>query len=311
MPLPNDVHVDTALTAFSKRYSPGGMIADRVFPPIPVKKESDEYFIYDQANLRPENDGPRSAKDPAAVVEYDVSTGTYQIKFYSLKDLVTDREKNNADSPLTPGEDAAAGLMDRMLIGKEQRAAAMAFSSTYMTSGVTLSGTDQWSDDSGSDPLGDIETAKASVHTASRKPDEELTILLGMSVWRVLRYHGSVTEAFKYTSGGGVTMPQLAQLLGIKPANLIIGVSGYNSADEGQSDSLADIWGKHCLVGYINPAPRPRSITLGGTWVIKGGILVTAWRNNDPAGEWKKVEMNYHQNVICADCGYLITDVIA
>ena len=53
MPLPtrNEVHVDAVLTQISVGFmqSAEDFVADKVFPVVPVRKQSDKYFVYDRS----------------------------------------------------------------------------------------------------------------------------------------------------------------------------------------------------------------------------------------------------------------------
>ncbi|NLI59426.1 MAG: hypothetical protein GX387_13140 [Clostridium sp.] len=53
MPKMQDAHIDRALTNISVAYMQDekSFIADKVFPRIPVKKQSDVYFIYNKGDF--------------------------------------------------------------------------------------------------------------------------------------------------------------------------------------------------------------------------------------------------------------------
>jgi len=85
----------------------------------------------------------------------------------------------------------------------------------------------------------------------------------------------------------------------------------YNSAAEGATDSLAPIWGKHCLLAYVNPKIRLKSLNLGWTFDW-GGRLVTSWPNNDPRGKWLMTEeQGLAEELFEEKCGYLIKNAIS
>jgi len=308
MPLTTDVRVDRAMTQFSLRYGNPGYIADRVFPVqrsvMWDSKDAGKYFVYDKANMRVERDGPLGTRSPAPEVDYDVSSTSFTLNRYALKEMVTQEEIDNADEPLDPEEDATAFLTDKLLIGREYRAASVAFSATYVTSGTTLSGTNQWSDET-SNPLSALEVAKASLAA------EPNAIIMGQQVWQYLRHHPDIVDRFKYTSGGGVTMAQFADLLGIAPEMVMVGGARRNTADEGQTASLSYIWGKHACLAYIDPAPRPRTMTAFVTLQRGESRTVSEWPSNDPEGTWKKVQDRYLHKVVATDLAYLFTNAVA
>ncbi|MCL5271153.1 MAG: hypothetical protein M1457_11550, partial [bacterium] len=58
MPNANEVHIDAALTNLSVGYRNPAFIADLLAPVVPVRKQSDKYFIHDAAReaFRASND---------------------------------------------------------------------------------------------------------------------------------------------------------------------------------------------------------------------------------------------------------------
>ena len=54
MPFKNQLHVDQLLSQISVRYSTKDFIADKIFPKLPVKNDSDLYRIYVQDFRIPE-----------------------------------------------------------------------------------------------------------------------------------------------------------------------------------------------------------------------------------------------------------------
>jgi len=313
MPLTSEVHVNVALTNFSQRYHPGQFIADRVLPPLVVPKLTGTFFKYNRENVRVENDGPLGQRSPAGERDHSITTDTYSLDRYGLHDLVTREEMGEADPALDPKQDTVATLMDDILLAKEKRCADLILDSTDMTTGETLSGTGQWSDFTGgvSDPLGDFETAKESVHNVARVSDDMLKGVMGIAVWRKLKLHPSIVGRFQYTSGGAVTLAQFAELIGLKPENVLIGVSGYDTANEGQTASMGNVWGKHCGVFYAPDNPGLRTRTLGAVIQKTEAVEVQEYPNNNPVGDNVLVQTYYQYKVIDATFCYLFTNAVA
>ena len=308
MPLPSQVRVDKAMSTFSLRYSNEAYIADRVFPlqrsVLWDSKDAGKYFEYPKDNLRVERDGPLGTRSPAPEVNYAMSTTSFSLNRYALKELVTRDEQDNADQPLDPEEDATEFLTDHLLVGREYRAASIAFSATYVTTGATLTGTDQWSDET-SAPLTIINTARDSLAVNAN------AFIMGQQTWQYLREHPDIVSRYQYTSGGGVTKAQFADLLDMDPANIMVGDARRNTTDEGQTASLSYIWGKHAVLAHIADAPRPRTQTAFVTLARGESREVSNWIENDPEGTWMKVQDRYLQKVVATDCAYLFTNAVA
>lgn len=309
MPVTQEVHIDRAMTEFSLRYSNSLFIAESVIPPAFVQKDSDKWFKYDKSNMRSESDGPRGDREAAEEASYSVTTDSYQLGYYSLKDIVTDRVRNNSDAPLRPDEDAVQNLLDKMLLGKEIRAAALMFSTSNITQNTTLSGTSRWSDYSGSDPFGDIETARAQVLSGStRLPN---AVVMGWQVWSKLKYHTGLVERIKYSTPNGMTLAMFADLIEIEVGNIFIGAAQKDTAVEGQTYSASFVWGKGFNLFYRNPNPSPSSLACALTLRKQQDREVTTWRSNDPAGDYKKVEMPYVQKLVEEKAAYYIASAVA
>ena len=308
MPVPSDLRVDAALSGFSQRYSNAEYIADRAFPTMRgtefTSKDGGKYYTYNKDNLRIENDGPLGTRAPARSTDWGGSYTSFLLGRYALKELVTQDEMDNAEDVQDPEEDTTAHLTDLLLVAREKRAADKLFSTTNLTNNTTLSGSQQWSDET-STPLKDFETGAA---TMWREPN---AVIMGMDVWRQVRHHPDIVQRFQYVVGGGVTRAQFAQLLDIPAENFMIGSAKYNNAVQGQSDVAANIWGKGVVLAYIDPSPRPRAMTATATLERGNSREVTEWSNDDPEGTWKKVQDRYLHQIIATDLAYYIAAAVA
>jgi len=118
MPNLNAVHIDRALTNVSVRYSNPAYVGETMFPVVPVKKESDKYFVYGKEHYV-QHGTLRADGAEANEFNWTVSTDTYSCEEYALKVPVTDREKSNADSPISPEIDATEMLTDAIKLDWE------------------------------------------------------------------------------------------------------------------------------------------------------------------------------------------------
>lgn len=166
MPSTRDVHVDQALTNVSINYKPVGFIADKVSPIIPVKNDSDKYYVWDRAEAFRAFDDLRAPGAEARMIDDNVSTATYSAEEYSLKGKVTDRAKKNADSVLRLEISKTNRVKNALMLGREKRVAALfTTAANYAsTNKVTKSGTSQWNDASfAGNPITDIDTGIEAV----------------------------------------------------------------------------------------------------------------------------------------------------
>lgn len=304
-PTEKDVHVDSVLSGVSIRYSNEEFIADQVLPVIPVKKESDKYYIYTRAWKLPQS--KRAAGAEANEVEWNVSTSTYQTEEYALKDMIPDRVRENADNPLDMDVDTTENLTELIQLGREKRVADVAFASgTYGSQTSALAGANRWDDYAGSDPIGDVRTAKSVVHAATGKMPNVLVI--GYQAHLKLLDHPDILERIKYTQKGIITADLLAQVFEVD--KYLIGKALYDSTQEGVAESLAYIWGKSVALLYAEPSPGLKKVSFGYQFQSRG-FRTKKWREEGREGDFVEAGEIRDEKIVAAACGYLYTTVIS
>lgn len=303
----SDVVIDPALSNVSVKYSNDTFIADMVLPVVKVSKQTGKYYIYDKANLRRDKSN-RAAGSAANEIDFGLSlSGVFTCDDHALKGFVADEIQDQAEAALNPLIDETEVITEKLLIDREVAAAALLTSTANLTQNTTLSGTSQWSDYSNSDPIGDIRTARTTIHTNTfKKPN---TLIMSKPVFDVLVDHPAIIERVKYSQLGVITEELLARVFQVE--KVIVGEAGYNTAAEGQTDSLSYIWGKDAIVAYISPVVRLKMLTLGVTFTYMTRI-VKRWRDEDREGTYVRIgQDNYVQKLIAAACGYLLKAVVA
>ena len=140
MPFFSNVHVNKALTNISVKYNFAEGIADSVFPTAPVQKESDLYFVYDIGNRRlPET--LRANRAEANEISHSYSTSSYTLEEHALKELISDRDRGNADAPLDLDVDTTEILTEKILIRREVATANVCFTTTSWGNNADISAT--------------------------------------------------------------------------------------------------------------------------------------------------------------------------
>lgn len=302
-----DVVVDPALSNVSIKYTNDIFIADVLVPMLKVAKQTGKYYIYDKSNLRVDATA-RAAGAGANEIDFGVApTGTFSTSDHALKGFVSDEVQDQADSALNPLIDETETITEKLMLDRETNAANLLFSTTNITNNTTLSGTSQWSDYDNSDPIGDIRTARISVHQNTFKLPN--TLVLGKQVYDILIEHPQVIERIKYSQLGIATPELLARIFQVD--KVVVGYAGSLSSKEGQTDVLAYIWGKYALVAFIAPQVRLRMLTLALNFVYSQRTA-KRWRDEDREGTYVRIgNDNYQMNIIAAACGYLIAGAVA
>lgn len=302
-----DVVIDPALTDVSVKYANQVFIADLVLPVVKVGKQTGKYYIYDKSNLR-QDKTLRAAGSPANEVEYGLSlSGVFFCDDHSLKGFVPKEVIEQAEAALNPLVDEAENVTEKLLIDREIAAANLVTSTANLTQNTTLSGTAQWSDYTNSDPIADLRTAKNTVHQNTFRRAN--TLIMSMSVFNTLADHPKIIARVQYSQLGVVTKELLATLFGVD--QVLIGEAGYNTANEGQTDSLAYIWGKHAVLAYIEKSPKLKMLSLGATFTYDTRV-VERWDDGDRKGTYVRAGNDYYvHKIIAKECGYLIRNAIA
>ena len=315
MPGVRQVHQNAVLTNVAIGYHPTGLIAEQVFPVIPVNKESDKFYVWNRHEpFRRENtlraDGAESNE-----VSFSLSTDTYQCEEYALKIGVTDRQKDNADSVLNLKISKQKRLQDKLLVDLEYRVATLLTTTgNYAsTNRLALSGTQQFNNASfNSTSKTDMiearfDTAKEAVRgQIGREPN---TVIVPAAVAKVIKKDSAIRDLIKYTTPSLLVNGDLPQTLW--NMSVIIPTGVYCTTDEGRAtQTLADIWGKHIVFLYVNPNPAIDDVSFGyifrsRTWQTK------EWREEEKSRD--VVETGYIQDekIVSNVAGYLLSDVIA
>lgn len=300
------------LTNVAIGYSNAQMIASQIFPEIPVAKQSAKHFVYGKDRFRL-NENKRGTGAQSNEVTLSLTTGNpYFCEDHALKMFVADEDVENAETPTTPFQDAAEFLMDQHLVNFEKEVADLITATANLTSNTTLSGTDQWSDYSNSNPFQDIETGKATIFgTIGVNPN---TAIISKSVWDKIKHHPEFLERVKYSQKGQITTDLFASLIEVD--RVLIGGAYYNNAKEGQTDATSQVWGKDVVLAYVAPRVAPKIMTLGVNykWTAKQlqAKRMRGTAEDDREGTYVRVGGWYYDvNIVAPGAGYLLKTCVA
>lgn len=243
--------VDKLLTNVSSAYVPKGFICEQVLPTVQSKQYTGLLGKYGTSHLRIEN-SVKGGRGKYRQIETRVyTTQTYVIEGHGLEGMVTKEDYANVEAPFDAERDEVMGLSTVLWLEKEKALADTLTSTSIITQNVTLSGTSQFNDFGNSDVLGVTTTAQNTIlDSTGMLPN---LCIMDVKLWKVLRYHPQLLDAlgFKWDRPGGLKEDEMAKALGVD--QVLFGNARYESAKEGQTSSLAPVWGKH-MVFAIAPA---------------------------------------------------------
>lgn len=247
-----NVHIDEVLTQISVGWPNEGLVGESLFPVVNVRKQSDKYYIFGREGWLPEDDARAPGSVANEVIGMQVSTDTYYAKEHALQIAVTDEERENADSPLSPDRDGTEMVTSKIMLGREREMQVLATTAANYasTNTTTISpGNDRWEDYTNSDPIGDLRTGKAAVH--SRIFREPNVAVVPYQVMTVLEDHPDFLERIKYSERAIFSPELLASVLGFQ--RVVVPGVGINSAALGQPVSLGYLWGKDVVLAWVPP----------------------------------------------------------
>jgi len=323
MPEPaiQDVHIDSALTNIAVAYmqEASGFIADKVFPVVPVQKQSDRYFVYNKGDWFRIVAQERAPATESAGGGWRIdNTPTYYCRLYAVHKDVDDMTRANADSVINLDRDATEWVTQQILLKRET-----VWATNYLSTGVW--GTDiegssspsgdqvyVWSDYTNSDPLTDVENAMIDIaKTTGYKPN---VLVVTPDVLSYLKNHPKILERVKYTQKGVITEDILAGLFGVD--KFLVPWAVVNTASEGATDSINFIATKKALLAYAAPSPSLQKPSAGYLFVWTGlggggsGIIVKRYRMEHLAADRIEAESAFDAKVVASDLGVLFYNIV-
>src|SRR5438132_3569513 len=124
MPEPtlSSVHVNRPLTNISQAYMQDSTdyIADRIFPVVPVQKQSDRYFVYTKGDWFRDEAQQRAPGTQSAGSGYNLdNTPSYYAPVYAIHKDVDPQIRANSDVPLNADRDATLWVTHRIMLKRE------------------------------------------------------------------------------------------------------------------------------------------------------------------------------------------------
>jgi hypothetical protein len=325
LPTKGEAHIDRALTNMSVAYmqEEANFIADKVFPQIPVKKQSDVYFTYNKGDFFRDEARVRAAASESVGGEYGVEAGDpYYCRVHAFHKDVTEQDRANYDEPLDADTDATDFVSQKMLVRREVQWATKYFKPGIWTTerdGVATApaaGQVLHFSDPASDPIKII--SDEIVTMAGSTGFRPNTIVMTPAVFYALKNHPDILDRIKYTQKGIVTADLLATLFEVE--NFFVAWSVVNTANQGATDNIGFVMGKHMLLMYVNPRPALKKPSAGYifTWTgLKGAGAFGARIVRLPMDmlglgtERIEGEIAFDAKVIAQDLGVFFKDIVA
>lgn len=283
-----------------------GFIGNRVMPVIEVGKASGDFGIIPIEQLLQEPLIERAAGANYSRINYTFTKTSFATQEYGVEIPVDSRDAEIYSEYIDAELVAADIARDVVLRQYEKRIADLVFDSSDIDASIT----NEWDDSSNATPIADVETAVQALwdNTGLRAN----ALVMSWKVARNLRNVDEVIDRIKYVKGA---LPQQITLVDLSQAfdlpYILIGGGARNSADEGQSVSVGEIWsGEYVAIMKIaetNSIKEPaygRTFHWGSDGSTMGGTM-ESYYSDERRAEIIRARMETDELEIYASCRYL------
>jgi len=240
-------------------------VSRKVFPVVPVTKQSNKYHVWAQADFFRTDAQKRSGASESAGSGLSLSQDSYYCNEWSSHFDIDAQQRANADDGIDIERGAVTKITRDILIRQDLDWAATFFGTgVWNSSAGPLNGTWELTN---STPVEDL---RARYYTIAQNTGMiPNTLTLGANVFKRLQDHPDLLDRIKYTQRAVVTQDLLAAVLGVASTYVLFGVQN-TAADGATSGTYAFDAGNHALLCYSAPGPSLYSVTAGYTFVWTG-----------------------------------------
>lgn len=321
-PSPDSLHIPTYMPNTLVRYTNSMMIGSRIMPVIGVTQRSDVVgSVPFGTGLSPVDVRITGPTAQVRELSWNISNqGTYRVQDYGLMTLIPNKSITTADPPFEVRQTTAEILADTLELMQEMEIASTVGTSGNYASGYSLNvsaAADKWNNPA-SDP---VTAVRNGSRTLGRTNDARIVLVLGWDVFIALQAHPKVLASI-YSRGNTtmgatpmtVTEAMLASLFEVD--EVIVGRAKKNTANDGQTVALADVWSGFAALMLVQNRPSPtRTWCFGYQYRFGGDAMQTQFIPNLLAGafggEYCKVTHSTDVFVTSNRAGYLFYNVLA
>lgn len=301
MPLKSQLHVNKLLSNVSVQYRNEEYIADKLFPQIPVVKDTDLYRVYDRNFKVPET--KRAPKGVAREFGFQFSNSSYALEQHALKDYVgVDEEEQNDQGSLQV--DTTESLTDAILRRMELSMASL-FTTTNWSLNVSLAAGSAFSANTmTSDPVAVYDTGASTIIANSGKTPN--FGYLPRAGFISVKNHVAVLDRVKYTSSE-VSKAMIQALIGI--GELHVPVAIQDTAAEGIAPSTSPFFSGNSFIGWKPANGGGIKTPSAGYMFMSNKPRVRSWFDQERNATAIEVEVKYQPKVVASLTGYLINGI--
>lgn len=338
-PSRSDVHINTPLTNISVAFMQNqtNFVAARVFPNIPVTKQSDAFFTYPRDSFNRDEMEERTPGTESAGGSYEIGSDTYFAPERAYHRDIPDTVRANADTPIQLDREATEFVTLKGLIKREKTWVDEFFPTTHAPGDTWSFSADGASSASAAfDPTSAANNDLVFWSTASSTPIEDVrlmkrtvlestgfmpnTLTLGRAVFDTLVDHADIIGRLnRGQTPVGPAMANKVQLAALFEVDEILVMDAIeNTASEGQDAAHSFIGGSNALLSYKPGTPGLMTPSAGYTFSWTGrfgagvdGMRIKRFRIETIESDRVEIGMAYDQKLIAADLGAYFLAIVA
>lgn len=310
MPTNSQVHNSKPLENISVAYANQSFIANMLSPNVPVKHETDDFFVYSKDSLIIP-DTKRADGAPSREASFSLSTSSYTVTQHSLSDIITDRKRQNADPAIDLEKDTTEYLTEKIMMRKEYDILTAIGTKSNWAAEYSLTSTFAWNANTTlSNPIDFALSAGSTIAKNSGYLPNVCAV--DYSTFLALKKHVSIVDRIKYTSPESVSEGLIARLFEVD--KLLVSRAVYNANEEGMADSMTFMMTDCAWFGYVEKSPGLKKASALYTFVTTNAnnspMSVKKWRDDDRGGDKVEVSHMYQHKIVASDCAFYIGNTI-
>ncbi len=300
--------INRHLTAIAIAYGNQKLIADQVLPYVPVNKSEFAYTLYKKEDGFTVPETLVGRKGRVNQVEFGSEQVPAKCVTHALEDVVPQADLDDADPSDDPKGKAIENIMKLILLNREIRVAALAFTKATYANSETLSGTGQFSDYVNSKPIDKILTKCDECIVRPTKA------IIGQQAWTKVRQHPDLVKATHGNSGdsGAAAREAVAEILELD--EIIVGQGFINTQAKGLAPVYTRVWGKHiALIHQVENISTTNEATFGFT-ARHGNRVAREFFDEDyglEGGHVVKAGEKIREVIAANDLGFFLENVVA
>ena len=309
MPREEMFEMQPELTGVALAYRNKNLIADEIFPSVPVNMKSFQYRFYNKSSFLTVPETAIGEKGSANEAQLESKLLTETCEDHALKEKIPVQKMQDAQNSGRGTNLAAVATMqltDLMKLSREVKLAKkLSTVSLYGSNSKTLTGSEKFTDDS----VNAFKILTTAMDKVLFRPNTLITSRAGFSALSQNPYVVSAVNASD-VKAGVASVEGIKRVLGLD--KILVGEGIVNTAAKGQTASFNSCWGNDIILMHINPiATTEYGITFGYKATLDD---ITIGRYFDPDAGTKGCEVyraysSYLDVIGCPECGYLLKGV--